>query len=856
MIWSSPRKRRASNDAAVLDWTRCPILIELAWVLPFQTRAARSKYFWSFFLRDIVPINSRAPRAVQLSDPLDTTSDAGRYPTQGTEFTGLHEYFAIAKRRWKLIIAVVILATGYTLNSVRTERPQFRSRATVRLMDASRAMAGNMAENGAATAAQMPFSRSTDPIQSQIQILQSEAVVSMAVDLKGLRLVPVDRKPFVSTLISANVAQNSAAEKVDAYFGQGNFQIASRGQTATAPYGQAATIDGVTLAFSEKPSVPSTSFNVISKESAMSSILRQFSVAARPQTDILDLSFTDYDPWEATRIANAMAEAYQFYNKTNAQQFSRRRLEFLQNQVQQTDAVLNSANSALSAFRAGRESSAAASAVQTANATQIATQRSALDADRQSIEAILAKPHQTPETLGPAVRAALGAPAVAGNPAVQQLYGQLSALQATRDNFINAGAAPTNPDLVGVLAQIRVTGSKIFDAIESQHQSLVTRIEALDRMQGGSSSGIAGTGGGETREAQLEADVQTAQKLAGDLNEELQKAKMSEAIEAGQVEIVQLSRTPGYRIANGAERKLFLGLIVGLMFGFGAAVLADSLDRSIRRRGDIEPLLGVPGLVVIPRLPFTEAAAGVLPALARGSRKAVRLKSISDSPDLVTLTHPTSPSAEAFRTLRTNLMFSHAVTEMRRLVVTSASPSEGKTLTAANLGVSFAQQGLRVLLIDCDLRRGRLHKVFDLQREPGMSDLVLGYAAEEKVIHPTLVPGLYVIPTGKFPPNPAELLGGPRMRATLEKLSEGFDLVIFDSPPLLAASDAAILATISDGAIMVIRAGSTESAAAQQAMQQLNSVRVRVVGAVLNDPEGEVKKYGAYYNYEYQAQGA
>lgn len=808
-------------------------------------------------MRDIVPINTRAHRAVQLaSDPLDTSSNAGRFQTHGTEFTGLHEYYAIAKRRWKLILAVALLATGYTLNSVRTQRAQYRSRATVRLMDASRAMAGNMAENGAATAAQMPFSRSTDPIQSQIQILQSEAVVSMAVDLKGLRLVPVDRVPFVSTLISANVAENAAAESVDVAFGQGNFQVSSHGQTATAPYGQAATVDGVTLAFSAKPSVPATSLKVVSKESAMSSILRHFSVSARPQTDILDLSFADYDPWEATRVANAMAEAYQFYNKTSAQQFSRRRLEFLQNQVEQTNAVLNSANSALSAFRAGRESSAAANAVQTATATQLSAQRAALDADRQSLEVVLARPHQAPETLGPAVRAAMGTPAIAANPAVQQLYGQLSALQATRDNYMNAGAAPTNPDLVAVLAQIRATGTKLFDAIESQHQSLVTRIEALDRMPGASSPVMQGTGVGQTREAQLQADVQTAQKLAGDLNEELQKAKMSEAIESGQVEIVQLSRTPGYRIPTGAERKLLLGLIVGLMFGFGAAVLADSLDRSIRRRGDIEPLLGVPGLVVIPRLPFTQASAGVLPALARTSRKAVRLKSISDSPDLVTLTHPTSPSAEAFRTLRTNLMFSHAVTEMRRLVVTSASPAEGKTLTAANLGVSFAQQGLRVLLIDCDLRRGRLHKVFDLQREPGMSDLVLGYATEDKVAHPTMVAGLYVIPTGRFPPNPAELLGGARMRATLEKLSEGFDLVIFDSPPLLAASDAAILATISDGAIMVIRAGSTESAAAQQAMQQLHSVRVRVVGAVLNDPEGEVKKYGAYYNYEYQAQGA
>ncbi|MDQ3243796.1 MAG: CpsD/CapB family tyrosine-protein kinase, partial [Gemmatimonadota bacterium] len=147
----------------------------------------------------------------------------------------------------------------------------------------------------------------------------------------------------------------------------------------------------------------------------------------------------------------------------------------------------------------------------------------------------------------------------------------------------------------------------------------------------------------------------------------------------------------------------------------------------------------------------------------------------------------------------------------------------------------------------------RLHKVFGVPREPGLSDLVLGYKDEDAVTRPTSVPGLYVIASGQLPPNPAELLGGEGMRRTLNSLMEGYDLVVVDTPPLLAASDAAILATLVDGVVIVLRAGQTESSAAVQSMQQLNAVGARVVGAVLNDPDMQVPRYGAYYRYEYSS---
>ncbi|MEP6667488.1 MAG: polysaccharide biosynthesis tyrosine autokinase, partial [Nocardioidaceae bacterium] len=443
-------------------------------------------------------------------------------------------------------------------------------------------------------------------------------------------------------------------------------------------------------------------------------------------------------------------------------------------------------------------------------------------------------------------------PTIATNPLFQQVYQQYTSLEASREVMLAGGAAPTNPDLVVISSKIPGMGPKMIDAVQTQLQSIDASSDALNRRLSAGQSMISISPAIPSVDAERRnQQAQSARKLAGQLQDELQRTKLAEAVEAGQVEIVQLARNPGSRLKSGKNRQLAIGILVGLLFGFGAAVVVDSLDVSIRKRSDIERTLGIPGLAVIPRLPSAGRAgfqaANVLPGLKPKSRGLVTL----GDQDLVTVNDIRSSAAESFRTLRTNLMYSQAVQKMRTLLITSASPAEGKTTTAANLAVSFAQQGIRVLLLDCDLRRGRIHRMFGVPREPGLTDLVVGQQEESVVTRSTAVPGLYLVASGKIPPNPAELLGSEGMRKTLARLTEGYDLILVDSPPLLAASDAAILATMVDGVILVLRAGGTEKAAAQQAVDQLNSLGARVVGAVLNDPNSQVAKYGAYYNYQY-----
>jgi capsular exopolysaccharide synthesis family protein len=206
------------------------------------------------------------------------------------------------------------------------------------------------------------------------------------------------------------------------------------------------------------------------------------------------------------------------------------------------------------------------------------------------------------------------------------------------------------------------------------------------------------------------------------------------------------------------------------------------------------------------------------------------------SSNLITLTDPRSPIAEAYRTLRTNLEFSSLDQPLRSLVVTSAGPEEGKSTTLANLAVTMAEAGRKVILVDCDLRRPRLHELFGAENSIGLTTMVVSEEAmKQPPMQATEVEGLSLLPSGPQPPNPAELLASRRMADVVEQLTALADIVLFDAPPVIAVTDAAILASRVDGVLLVISAGSTRREYVRQAKTLLEKVNARVVGAVLNN---------------------
>lgn len=206
----------------------------------------------------------------------------------------------------------------------------------------------------------------------------------------------------------------------------------------------------------------------------------------------------------------------------------------------------------------------------------------------------------------------------------------------------------------------------------------------------------------------------------------------------------------------------------------------------------------------------------------------------TNTSQLITLTDPRSPMAEAFRTLRTNLMFSSLEHPLTTLLVTSPAPEEGKSTTLANLAVTLAQGGRQVILVDCDLRRPSQHTLFGVPAEPGLTNAILD-KVEAPPLVATGVEGLSLLPAGAVPPNPADLLGSRRMEAIIANLKTRADLVLFDAPPVIAVTDAALLASKLDGVLLVVSAGRTQRDHAQRAKDLLEKIHIRIVGTVLTN---------------------
>ncbi|WP_419893020.1 CpsD/CapB family tyrosine-protein kinase [Oceanobacillus kimchii] len=214
---------------------------------------------------------------------------------------------------------------------------------------------------------------------------------------------------------------------------------------------------------------------------------------------------------------------------------------------------------------------------------------------------------------------------------------------------------------------------------------------------------------------------------------------------------------------------------------------------------------------------------------------------------LITKINPRSPISEQYRTIRTNLQFASVDHEIRSILLTSAGPSEGKSITTANLAIVYAQQGKRVLLVDADLRKPTIHYTFRLDNLRGLSNILVGETSMQDAVESSDVENLDLISCGPIPPNPSELLGSKRMQFFIEEAKQHYDVVIFDMPPVLAVTDAQVMSNFVDGAILVVRSKRTENEAANKALEALESVNANVLGAVLNDRDKKDANYYYYY---------
>jgi succinoglycan biosynthesis transport protein ExoP len=294
-----------------------------------------------------------------------------------------------------------------------------------------------------------------------------------------------------------------------------------------------------------------------------------------------------------------------------------------------------------------------------------------------------------------------------------------------------------------------------------------------------------------------------------------------------------------YLVYPRMKVNVFLAFMATLLLGVGVAFFLDYLDRTIKTAEDVERLVGAPLLGIIPIV--TEVPTGDDPKAQKDR-------------DLYVFRNPTSQAAECCRSIRTNILFSAADRPMKTITVSSPRPREGKTTSTIYTGTIMAQSGQRVLLVDTDLRRPRLHKSLGVSKNRGLTNLILGDATVDDVIKSTDIPNLYVLPCGPQPPNPAELLLTNRFKQVLAELESKFDRILLDSPPVLAVTDAVVLARLSSGVMLIAQAGKTLLDDVAYSARQFRDVDAPILGVILNDMDITDRRYGGYY-YAYGGYG-
>ena len=764
----------------------------------------------------------------------------------------LTDLIASLRRHVLLVAACTIACGGLAAWLVFRERPTYRATAVLRLTDARRTMTRGLDD------APVDRPEGLDATRSHVELLKSRALLGTVVDSVGLRLRPAGRKLAPSLLTQVNVDSVAAADTFFLRFAAEDVIVQKGKRETRVPYGTPYRSAGVTFAISAKPNVEEAAVTVAPREQAIDDLIEDLIVSPRERTNVVDVAYSNAVPAVAQRVVNTLITSFQNADVEQAQSQSRRRRLFLEEQLKEVNSQLRESEAALSSFRSSQQAFSSRDKLQAQQSALMALdiRRGELDADRRMYQSLLAK-LQGPrsEHRDDELRALLATPDVASNPVITQIYQQLAQHQNARDSLTTGEWRSTtdNPDVARLDQLIAAGEQRLLSAVRGHLASVDARRDALEALRNNSVAAIQTLPQAESSEERLTRQVVSNRTLADRLVDEYQKARMAEVVEAGQVEIVDMASLPYKPLARLRALRLLLGLLVGMGLGGVSALLIDSTNGRVRRRDDLEAEMQVPVLSVIPRIEIPASPNHSLERLSSliGRRRPGDLHRRSAGSS--TAASFMSPAGgEAFRMLRSSLKWTHPEEGGRTLMISSALSEEGKTTTSANLAVVCALEGKRVLLIDCDLRRPRLHKVFRVPRDPGIAQVLRADLTASIAVRDTFISGLSILPAGRYTDPFADFLGSYRMRELLRALAEQFDLVIVDTPPVLAVADAAAIGPLTDGVLFVVGAGATNRRAVEQALGQLASAGARVIGAVLNDARGEMERYERHGYYQYQ----
>jgi len=627
---------------------------------------------------------------------------------------------------------------------------------------------------------------------------------------------------------------------------------------------------------------PDEDGNHISFRSAVQWLRDHMEVENRKDTDIIEIKFSAQTPFESAFITNQIADNYSRINieKSQTEVFDLRK--FLEDQLAIKEKELRSAEEKLREYQeekkvANLDNESAELVTRLSNAESMLEQAQIdLNGAMQRKTSIEGQLEERKSSLGDDLGGI-------STPYILSLQNELGQAVAERTKFIVLiESQAENPNRVNFENQLKTydekiaalrqkldeeskklkTSGMVTDAfamsqelitnlmrVDTEIKSLNAKIGALKEVVGDYDNELESLPSTIIALARLQRDKKVKEETYLLMTQKLEETKITQAGKAGNVNVLDAAIEPIFPIKPKKKLNFILGALIGIGLGIGLSFVIEYFDNTIKRVEEIERL-GLNFLGSIPEI--------------QENNKSAELKQKDESDEefegkqiesrLITHFDPKSPISESYRTLRTNLKFTVRLDEpLQTIMITSAGPKEGKSTTIANLAITVAQLGrAKLVLVDSDLRRPVIHSIFGMEKENGLTNHIVDDVPYEDVIKKSIINNLSIVTCGILPPNPSELLGSQKMEDFINRLKKDFEIVLFDSPPVIAVTDAAVLSHKVDSVFLVASAGQTNRDAISRAKILLDNVNANVVGALLNNVEMGGKFSGSYhYYYQY-----